>query len=68
MQVWRFLRISAVAAAGALVSSGGRIIPSAIVGAVAGAIETALRQANPAVPLSMVETYTDPTRSPEVTG
>lgn len=67
MQVWRFLRITALAAAGALVASGGHIAPSAIVGVVAGAIETALRQANPAVPLHMVETYSDPHTTPPAT-
>lgn len=59
MQIWRFIRISLLAAAGALVASDGHIVPSTIVGAIAGGIETALRQANPAVPLSHVETYSD---------
>lgn len=67
MQVWRFLRVSTLAAAGALVASNGHITPSVVVGVVAGAIETALRQANPAVPLSLVETYTDPKSAPPVT-
>ena len=66
MQAWRFLRIATLSTAGALVASGGRITASVIVGAVAGGIETALRQANPAVPLSLVETYSDPKTSPPV--
>jgi hypothetical protein len=56
MQVWRFLRIGALAMLASL-SSGGHITSSALFGAVVGASEVALRQGNPAVPLSMVESY-----------
>jgi hypothetical protein len=62
-QIARFLRIGILAAAGALVASGGHVAPSAIVGAVAGAIETAYRQANPAVPLRLI----DPKPAPPAT-
>lgn len=68
MQLWRFLRIAALACAGALVASNGRITPSVVVGAIAGGIETALRQANPAVPLSMVDPEHAPEATPKATG